>query len=283
MLYQLTPLATTSPRFSLKTLQSRYSTFLIQYRTRTPRRFVSLTNFLRAITFTILLAIMALEARADDYDLYGGLLFLSQTGRISDTFDYNLFVSSTYNFTPVTFKGKTVPSRDTQLYLQPSVIYKYSPNLNLGLGYAFQKNNPLSHDFSDENRVWQQTVVSHELGKGRMTHRLRFEERFIHDRTTGGDPMSTRARYQLGYSIPLEGKQLDPGEFYINTFNEIYLSLAGKKNATYSENWTYLGLGYWISGVGRLELGPGYQTAVINTDGDRRNFLVLQLGLNTSF
>lgn len=220
---------------------------------------------------------------SDDYQLYGGLALLSQTGRISDSFDYNLFLSSTYNFTPVTFQGKSIPSRDTQLYLQPSVIYKYSPNLNLGLGYAYQKNNPLSQDFSDENRIWQQVLFSNGLGVGRMTHRFRFEERFIHDRTTGDTPLSTRARYQLGYSMPLEGRELDPGEFYLNMFNEVYLSLAGKKNATYSENWTYAGVGYLIPGVGKLEIGPVFQTAVIDTSGDRRNFLVLQLGLSTSF
>lgn len=238
---------------------------------------------LAALSFTVLLMSNSLEVRADNYDLYGGLLLLSQTGRITDRFDYNFFASSTYNFSPTTFQGKSIPSRDTQLYLQPSIIFKKSANLNFALGYAYQKNNPLSEDFTDENRIWQQSVVSHQLGAGRMTHRFRFEERFIHDRKTGADPLSTRARYQLGYSMPLQGKELDPGEFYLNTFNEIYMSLTGQKNATYSENWTYAGIGYLIPGIGKLELGPVYQTAVINTAGDRRNFLVLQLGLSTTF
>lgn len=244
---------------------------------------ISLKSLITTLGLFVLVLANAWDVRADNYDLYGGLLLLSQTGRIADRFDYNLFASSTYNFSPTTFQGKSVPSRDTQLYLQPSVIFKQSANLNFALGYAFQKNNPLSEDFSDENRIWQQSVVSNQLGVGRMTHRFRFEERFIHDRKTGGDPLSTRARYQLGYSMPLQGREIDAGEFYLNSFNEIYLSLSGQRNATYSENWTYAGVGYLIAGVGKLELGPLYQTAVINNSGDRRNFLVLQLGLSTTF
>jgi hypothetical protein len=231
----------------------------------------------------LILGTIPAVARADDYDLVGALAFLSQTGHLAEPLDYNLYLSSTYNFTNVTFQGRNIPARDTQLYVQPSLSYRYSPHLNFGLGYAYQKNNPLSEDFVNENRIWQQVLVSHSADRATVTHRFRYEERFIHDRATGTDPVSTRVRYQVAGTVPLQGSTIDPGEFYVTGYNEFYFSLTGARNASYSENWTYLGIGYLIPGVGKVELGPMYQTAVINKDGDRRNFLVTQIGLSTSF
>jgi len=230
------------------------------------------------LTALVLMCLTQFEAHCDDYTLYGVLPFVSKTGKVTDTFDYNLFASTTYNFRNTTFKGRDIPERDTQLYIQPSLIYKYSPDLNLALGYVFQRNNPFSSEYSNENRLWQQILGAHDLKGGRMTHRVRYEERFIHNTKTGGDPLSTRVRYQLGYSIPLEGKELDPGEFYLNSFNEFYFSLTGQKNATYSENWTYVGIGYLIPGVGKIEMGPLYQTVVVDKEGDRRDYVLWQLG-----
>jgi hypothetical protein len=242
-----------------------------------------MTKYLGIITLLALVLLSVDLAYADDYNLYGVLPFLSQTGKLTDTLDYNLFLSTTDNMRKTEVNGQTIKARDTQLYLQPSLIYKYSPDLNFGLGYVFQRNNPLSDDYTNENRMWQQVLFAHPLAGARITHRVRYEERFIHNRTTGADPLSTRARYQLGYMVPLEGKELDPGEFYLNGYNEAYFSLTGAKNATYSEDWLYAGVGYFIKGLGKLEIGPLYQSAVVNSEHDRREFYLAQIGFSTSF
>lgn len=75
-----------------------------------------------------------------------------------------------------------------------------------------------------------------------VTHRVRFEERFI-DRESGSE-FRTRLRYQLCGKRALNGVEIDPGEIYLNMYNEFYFSTTGNRNAFYSDNWTFFGLGY---------------------------------------
>jgi Protein of unknown function (DUF2490) len=82
--------------------------------------------------------------------------------------------------------SNTFASFDIQYYFQTSPIYKYSPNLNfVFLGYICQRTNPFSKDFVNENRLFQQVIYGSDSIFGRLTHRVRFEERFIHNKATG--------------------------------------------------------------------------------------------------
>jgi len=220
---------------------------------------------------------------AQNLTFYGVLPALSQTGRITQKFDYNLFASTTTDCVTRTINNVKFPSTDLQLYIQSSVIFKLSPSFNFAGSYTYQRNNPLEKNYSNENRLWEQVIYVRQLGIGKMTHRVRFEERFIKNRVTGDRPLSTRLRYQIGYNRPLQGKTLDKGEFYFNCYNEFYFSLTGTKNATYSENWTYAGVGYNIGKMGKLELGYLYQVAVRNARKDLRFFNLCQVMWVTNF
>jgi len=119
--------------------------------------------------------------------------------------------------------------------------------------------------------------------RGRLTNRFRFEERFIENEVEEKFPLSTRLRYQVGFSCPLQGKTLEANEFYINTYNEVYFSLSGLRNAFYSENWSYLALGYSTKSIGRIELGLMEQIAVRNKDRDLRFLNLAQVMWITNF
>lgn len=95
--------------------------------------------------------------------------------------------------------------------------------------------------------------------------------------------MTTRLRYQISFTAPLQGKEIDPGEFFFNTYNEFYFSTTGLRNAFYSENWTYAGFGYQTTKLGRLELGPLVQWAKISREGDTRMLYLMQLGWSYAF
>jgi hypothetical protein len=192
---------------------------------------------------------------AQNLTFYGVLPAISQTGRISKKWNYNIFVSTTIDAFKEKVNGVDYPASDLQLYIQPSVIYVSSPNFNVAASYTYQRNNPLLENYSNEHRLWQQAIFSIPASSGKITNRFHLEERFIQNRTTNTYPLSTRARYQLGFNVPLQGKTLDIHEFYFNTYNEMYFSLTGRKNATYSENWTYAGVGYTMGKMGKLELG----------------------------
>lgn len=223
------------------------------------------------------------KTQAQNLRFYGVLQAWSQTGNIYKKINYNFFISTTIDAFKSNQYGTEYPARDLQLYVQPSIIYVYSPRLNFAGSYTYQRNNPLEQNYNNEHRLWQQVIVSTPFLKRNLTHRFRFEERFIENRATGKYPLSTRIRYQIGLNIPLKGKTLEPKEFYLNTYNEFYFSLTGIKNSTYSENWLYLGFGYQLNKMGRIELGALQQTFVRDTKKDLRFLNMLQISCISNF
>jgi hypothetical protein len=222
-------------------------------------------------------------SRAQNLTFYGFLPAISHTGRISDRVDYNFFGSTTVDAFKSTIKGTEYPAKDLQLYIQPSIVYKFSPDFNTSFSYTYQRNNPLTKDYSNEHRIWEQFIYARSFSKFRFTNRVRFEQRFIENMEAKTYPLSTRLRYQLGLNFPLQGKTLEKNEFYFNAYNEFYFSLTGVKNATYSENWTYAGVGYDLGDAGRLELGYLLQMAVRDSEKDIRMLNLCQVTWSSNF
>jgi hypothetical protein len=224
-----------------------------------------------------------------NFNFFGGIPSYSQTGLISKKFDYNLFASATYDAFRTSYRGVEYPAKLLQVYIQPSIIYKYNANLNFAasITYNYQRSNP-DVPYFNEWRTWQQVIYNHTpfKYKGRLAHRVRYEQRFIKNI---GDQykFSDRLRYQIGYMVPLEGRTLDAHEFYFNAYNEFYFTLSNPperpRSAFYSEDWAYIGVGYHTGKMGRLEAGPLYQTNVRNRNGERRNLILLQVMWMTNF
>jgi hypothetical protein len=238
---------------------------------------------MKKLLFFIGFVLLSQYTFSQNLTFYGLLPAINQTGRISKKWNYNFFVSTTIDAFDEKIKGVEYPATDLQLYVQPSIIYVHSPNLNFAGSYTYQRNNPFNGNFVNEHRLWQQVIFSLPVSKGRLTHRFRFEERFIENRVTEEYPLSTRARYQIGFNMPLQGRTLEKNEFYFNTYNEFYFSLTGAKNATYSENWTYAGCGYDLGKMGRLELGYLFQVAVRNQQQNLRFLNLAQVMWITNF
>ena len=230
-----------------------------------------------------MLLILSKATFAETQQIYGFRPQISLTKAVSDRWDINVFTSTNTNLNDKRYGNTQFPS-DIQYYFQTGPIYKYSPNLNfVFLGYIYQRTNPFSDSFVNENRLFQQVIYGTDSLFGRLTHRVRFEERFIQNRTTGETPFSTRLRYQVALLVPLQGSELDNGEFYFNIYNEFYFSLTGSKNALYSENWSYAGIGYQTAEYGRIEAGPLIQRSVINQQHDIRYIDLLQLNWSYNF
>lgn len=242
----------------------------------------------KLLAISILFIVLCDGLKAQNLEFFGIIPSLSQTGRISKRINYNFFASAAFDLTDRVIDGVYYPSKPLQLYIQPSLIYVYSAKLNFAtsLTYNYQRSNP-DVPYFKEWRAWQQALYSHKLSMGRLTHRLRFEQRFIKNERTHKSPMTTRIRYQLGFSIPLQGIQLDPGEFYFNCYDEAYFTLtvpAGTvRSALYSENWAYAGIGYQTKKIGRIEVGPLLQFNVRDIEQDLRNLYLLQVTWITNF
>ncbi len=122
-------------------------------------------------------------------------------------------------------------------------------NLLLGYGYILSENYVGDTDQKvsvNEHRIFQQFTTKQNVGVLDLSHRYRFEQRFVED------DFKMRFRYFLGLKIPLQNKADGNNPLYLSAYNEIFLNT---KSEIFDRNRLYGGLGYEFSKQLRLELG----------------------------
>ncbi len=208
----------------------------------------------------------------------GAMEFISLSYKLNPVWGVSFYHYDTFSFEKKSFKGKNYEAGIIDTYFQTSLSYQQSQNLAFNLGHIFQEKDPLHDDFQNEHRIFEQVTYLQNLRFFNISHRFRFEQRFTDNRSKDQIDIRTRLRYQIGLKIPLRGIILDSKEYYFNTYNEIYLSTSGPRNAFLSDNWYYAALGYQTAHLGSFEIGPLIQTSVINNDKDLRWFYAIQSG-----
>ncbi|WP_063672873.1 DUF2490 domain-containing protein [Spirosoma panaciterrae] len=229
---------------------------------------------------------------AQDWTFYGFFPAISQSGNIGKKLQYNAYISSTIDAFHQTIAEKNYPATALQYYLQPSLSYRLLPNVQIGVGYAYVKHN-LFGLHVNENRLWVQAVATHDapaLGRLKVSHRLRYEERYPLNMKSNQWSYATLFRYQIGASLPLYDPKVNKTGFYASVSNEAFLCLTGainspisSKNAFYGENWLYGGLGYNTRKFGKIELGYMFQNLIRNPQQDHRYLHLLQATWSTTF
>jgi len=153
-----------------------------------------------------------------------------------------------------------------QLLLRTGVGYDLTPgNNNFLLGYGFiRSENYVGIDDKqsvDEHRIFQQFISKQEIGKFRVQHRYRFEQRFI------ADQFRVRYRYFLAVNYPLMiASATSSREWYLSAYNEIFLN---SKDNIFDRNRLYGGLGCRVNKALRLE--AGYMNQFFNGAGSGRD------------
>tara|TARA_B100000427_G_C15475918_1_gene580735 strand:- start:60 stop:755 length:696 start_codon:yes stop_codon:yes gene_type:complete len=136
-----------------------------------------------------------------------------------------------------------------QLLLRTGIGYDIKENNNILLGYGFIDSRNRSEGTEEilkvnEHRIYQQFISKHAIGKIKIQHRYRFEQRFVED------DFKLRYRYFLSLNIPI----LKTNEkYYISAYNEIFINANDDK--TFDRNRIYGGLGYVLNSNIKLELG----------------------------
>nr|WP_321234728.1 DUF2490 domain-containing protein [uncultured Psychroserpens sp.] len=149
-----------------------------------------------------------------------------------------------------------------QLLLRTGLGYNLTENNNnilLGYGYILSENYIGNTDEKvsvNEHRIFQQFTTKQKVGKIGLSHRYRFEQRFVED------DFKLRFRYFLGIKIPLQYKEDEKNPLYLSAYNEIFLNT---KTSVFDRNRVYGGLGYEFSKALRLELG--YMNQFFETSG----------------
>ncbi len=139
-----------------------------------------------------------------------------------------------------------------QLLLRTGIGYNLTENNNnilLGYGYILSENYIGDTDDKvsvNEHRIFQQFITKQKIGLVAISHRYRFEQRFVED------DFKMRLRYFLGLNIPLEKKETINNTFYISGYNEVFLNT---KSSIFDRNRLYGGIGYNINKDIRIEMG----------------------------
>ena len=133
-----------------------------------------------------------------------------------------------------------------QLLLRTGLGYTFNDNKNnilLGYGYILSENyvgNTNEKVSVNEHRIFQQFTSKQKIGSVKLSHRYRFEQRFVES------DYKMRFRYFLGVNVPLTTK------YYASAYNEIFIN---SKSAVFDRNRIYGGIGYHLNKNTRLEFG----------------------------
>ncbi len=138
-----------------------------------------------------------------------------------------------------------------QLLLRTGLGYNVTNNSNILLGYGYILSENYIGDTDDkvtvnEHRIFQQFTTKQNIGIVGLSHRYRFEQRFVED------DFKLRLRYFLGVNIPLQYKEDGKNPLYLSMYNEIFLNT---KSSVFDRNRVYGGIGYKFSKNLKLELG----------------------------
>ncbi|MBT8305199.1 MAG: DUF2490 domain-containing protein [Bacteroidia bacterium] len=139
-----------------------------------------------------------------------------------------------------------------QLLLRTGIGYNLTENNNnilLGYGFIASENYSNNNDkvSVNEHRIYQQFITKQNLGSVKLSHRYRFEQRFVED------DFKMRFRYFLSLNVPLSKEDEDSiSKWYLSAYNEIFLNT---KSSVFDRNRLYGGIGYRLNTNIRFELG----------------------------
>jgi hypothetical protein len=147
-----------------------------------------------------------------------------------------------------------------QLLLRTGVGYNLSENNhNVLLGYGYITSENYVGDTSEKNtvnehRIFQQFTSKQKIGAVSLSHRYRFEQRFVES------DFKMRLRYFLAFKVPILKTEEIASKLYLSAYNELFLNT---KSAVFDRNRVYGGFGYQINKNIRVE--AGYMTQLFET------------------
>lgn len=189
-------------------------------------------------------------------------------------FGSHKFSNSLGLHTEVQWRRNEFFSENQQLLLRTGLEIHAKQHVRVTIGYAFVKTYPYGefavHQAFPEHRIWQQLLVPHELGKVKLTHRYRLEQRMIGNASTGqfqNGRYENRGRYMAKATVNLTN---GGNPIFAAVYDEVFVNFG--KDVGYNifdQNRLYGAIGYTISPSMKLELGYLYQVVQLRTlDGN---------------
>lgn len=191
---------------------------------------------------------------AQNIHLGGVFPTIDHSGTISNKFNYSLYYFAAFPL--FNFKDPNI-SNDTYFHLfysEQALSYNINNKFSLTGSYVYQRENAVYDNYANENRFYIQTKYKHNIKNINLTHRLRFDGRFVHNRTTNETPFAHRVRYLIGVDVPINEK------LYFTSYEEAFFNTFKNTGAVYGENWAYAALGKKLNENNKIEAGILYVT-----------------------
>ena len=144
-------------------------------------------------------------------------------------------------------------SNFNQLLPRVGLNYHIDKNTSVTAGYAFI---PTQNEFDKgwgekivtENRIWQQFILKNVVGRIKIRHRYRLEQRWIKNEDFTN--YKNRARYMLSLKIPISKNEESP--LFISLYDEIFLNIS---NTPFDQNRLFAALGYQVNKQMNFQFG----------------------------
>lgn len=157
-----------------------------------------------------------------------------------------------------------------QLLLRPAVNYHLNDAVMATAGYSYYSNYPYGEHPSAfrtwEHQAWEQLQLSQSIGRIRVHHRYRIEQRAI--AIVGPDPThasigaldryayQNRFRYRVWATLPIASEKVVPGVFSANIYDEVFLSFGSSERIDFiQQNRISALLGYQVNSHTSMLLG----------------------------
>ncbi len=177
------------------------------------------------------------------------------------------------------------------IILRPGLNYHINKSLTFTAGYAFIPNRRTVGTYSNllaEHRIWEQLVFAHKVLSTTMSHRLRFEQRYIPVHTIQNNELETdsydnayRLRYFIRDIIPL-AKQT--GAFskgwYLALQDEVLVNVGDRSAVNgkfFDQNRAYGAFGYRTTK--KIDVEIGYMNQYVKTRTAFTNNHIAQLAI----
>ncbi len=213
---------------------------------------------MKRILVIIIFSIFAFQNIIAQSTFIGGTFpTIDHSGTITKKLDYSLYYFGAFPL--VNFNNPDI-SKDVNFllfYSEQALTFNVNKHLSFTGSYVYQRENVTNDNYSNENRVHIQATYKHLVKTVNLKHRLRFDNRFVHNSISGETPYTHRLRYLIGLDVPIKSKK---NNLYFAAYEEAFFNTFKNASAVYGENWAYTAIGLKLNDKNKIETGLLYIT-----------------------
>lgn len=205
---------------------------------------------MRYLFFNIGLLLLAGKAFGQTHHIIGTFPTLDLKYTFSPKFEVESYHFLSYFPQSKTIDDITYPAHSSALYTELDFTYNLNPNLGITASYTYERVSPFESNYRNENRLWLQASLKSKTDQLEIKNRLRYDFRFIQNRSTGEVDYLPRVRYFLGLAHPIQKKE---NPLVLSVYNEAFFNTFSGASPFYAENWASLGIKQGITDKMALE------------------------------